>query len=73
MNDGIMVAMAGTVTLTTEDYDKLIVARTLLESILGYQKAEDSYRLCEFIKVIRGVYEPVITADSSNQEGSADA
>lgn len=72
-NKEIIVAMTGTVTVTTEEYEHLIVARTLLESILGYHKAEDSYRLSEYVRVVRDIYEPVITANKPETDGDEDA
>lgn len=72
-NKEIIVAMTDTVTITTEEYEHLIVARTLLESILGYHKAEESYRLSEFVRVIRDIYEPVITAKKPETDGDEDA
>ncbi len=69
----LIVAMTGTVTITTEQYENLIVARSLLESILGYHKSEESYRLSEFVRVIRDVYRQVTTADTHETDGDEDA
>ena len=68
MDKEIIVAMTGTVTITTEEYRELITARTLLDSIVGYHKVEESYRLSEFVRVIRDIWKTVITAPAAEKE-----
>ena len=72
-NKEVIIAMTGTVTITTEEYEKLVMAKSLLAAIVGYHKAEDSYRLSQFVGIIRDIYEPVITAEKPETDGDEDA
>jgi len=72
-NKEIIVAMTGTVTITTEQYKEFVAAETLLKAILGYHKVEESYRLSEYVKVISGVWDTVITDEKPETDGDGDA
>ena len=72
-NKDIIVAVTGTVTITTEEYVELVKSKVILDGIFAYQDTEQSYRLSEYVKTARKLLEPVITAPESKSEEGDDA